>query len=244
MNKININNNDLKLLNDMYGNSLDEELAKYDDNYPVQYIIGYVDFYGYKINVNKNVLIPRFETEGLVEKTNKLLSKYNLTNTNALDIGTGSGCISIVLKHLNPNLGIDALDISNDALKVAKNNAIENNVDINFINKDIREFTSNKKYGLVISNPPYVDYDEEVDVKTKYEPQNAIFADNNGLYYYDYILNNISKMLDDKFILAFEIGYNQGDYLKELASKIFIDSNIIVEQDLYGRQRYLFIIRA
>ena len=131
--QVNLLNNigpaDLKLLKEIYKDNLDYALKKLKEHYPIQYLIGYVDFYNTKINVNENVLIPRFETELLVEKAIKFLKTKNYHNL--LDICTGSGCIAIALKK-NLNINIDALDISNEALKIAKINATQNNTSLNF----------------------------------------------------------------------------------------------------------------
>ena len=166
--------NDIELIKKYVAIAKQEEALKLLENgYPVQYIIGNVDFYGNIINVNENVLIPRFETEYLVDKTIKYINKLNNKELDILEIGTGSGCISIALKK-SLKSDIDAIDISAKAIEVAKTNAINNNVKINFLECDIHKFKSNKKYDLIISNPPYVPYNSIVDEKIKYEPQNAI----------------------------------------------------------------------
>ena len=126
----------------------------------VQYIVGNVNFYGFTINVNPNVLIPRFETEELVNKTLEYLKKYFNSNIDIIDIGTGSGCIAISLKKLLPNSHVTAIDISNKALEVAKENAKINEVEITFGLSDI--FSSVEgKFDLLISNPPYIDYNDQ-----------------------------------------------------------------------------------
>ena len=140
------------------------------DGYPIQYLIGYVDFYGYKINVNEDVLIPRYETEYLLEKVINISKKIFSNKINILDIGTGSGAISIVLKNeLNSN--VTACDISKKALNVAINNAKINNSSIKFIKSDI--FSNiNDKFDIIISNPPYISSDEVImDSVKKYEPK-------------------------------------------------------------------------
>ena len=217
----------------------DYELLK--DGYPIQYLIGYVDFYGYKINVNEDVLIPRYETEYLLEKIINISKKIFSDKINILDIGTGSGAISIVLKNeLNSN--VIACDISEKALNTAINNAKINNSSINFIKSDI--FSNvNDKFDIIISNPPYISSDEVImDSVKKYEPNLALYAPKDGLYFYEEILKDARKYLNDKFIIAFEIGWWQGNLICDIAKRYFNDSIIRIEKDLTGRDRYLFII--
>ena len=237
-----MNKLDEKLLIEKYG-SLEAIKTKLDNHYPIQYLIGYVDFYGYRINVDERALIPRFETEGLIELVIKTINKYNLSIKHIFDIGTGSGCIDIVLlKKLN-NVNIDTIDISEKALELARENYELNNVDnISVINNDIFNYKPSKRYDLIISNPPYVDYDEEVSPEIKFEPQSAIYADNKGLLFYEYIIKESNKWINDKSLLAFEIGYNQGNYLKEYANKYYPNSIIEIHKDLSGKDRYLLII--
>ena len=220
--------------------NLEEAIERYKNGEPVQYIIGNVNFYGNTIKVNKNVLIPRFETEELVEKTIKRIKNKFDQQINILDLCTGSGCIAITLKkELNSN--ITATDISIDALEVAKENIKLNNVDITLINSDLFN-NINDKFDCVISNPPYISYDEEIDELVKNnEPDIALYAPNKGLYFYEEILKNIKKHLNDRFIIAFEIGYKQGNDLVEITNKYLDNVNISVEKDLQGRDRFLFI---
>lgn len=221
---------------------LEDGIKRLNNGEPVQYIVGNVDFYGYKINVNKNVLIPRFETEELVFKTINLIKKIFNENIKILDIGTGSGCISIALKKEIPGLDITAVDISEDALVVAKNNALENNCEINFIKSDLFN-NIDDKYDLIISNPPYISYDEQImDIVKKNEPHLALYAKNNGLYFYEEIIKNSSNYLNDKNIIAFEIGYLQANEIKKMAHKYYPNSNIIIEKDMQEKDRFVFII--
>lgn len=221
---------------------LEDGIKRLNNGEPVQYIVGNVDFYGYKINVNKNVLIPRFETEELVFKTINLIKKNLNKNIKVLDIGTGSGCISIALKKEIPGLDITAVDISEDALVVAKNNALENNCEINFIKSDLFN-NIDDKYDLIISNPPYISYDEQImDIVKKNEPHLALYAKNNGLYFYEEIIKNSSNYLNDKNIIAFEIGYLQANEIKKMAHKYYPNSNIIIEKDMQEKDRFVFII--
>ena len=211
------------------------------DGYPIQYLIGYVDFYGYKINVNEDVLIPRYETEYLLEKVINISKKIFSNKINILDIGTGSGAISIVLKNeLNSN--VTACDISKKALNVAINNAKINNSSIKFIKSDI--FSNiNDKFDIIISNPPYISSDEVImDSVKKYEPNLALYAPKDGLYFYEEIIKDARKYLNDKFIIAFEIGWWQGNLICDITKRYFNDSIIRIEKDLTNRDRYLFII--
>lgn len=220
--------------------NLEEAIERFNNNEPVQYIIGNVNFYGNMIKVNKNVLIPRFETEELVEKTiKKINNKFN-KKINILDLCTGSGCIAITLKK-ELDCNVTASDISNDALEVAEENIKLNNTDINLISSNLFKKINNK-FDCIISNPPYISYDEEIDAIVKNnEPSIALYASNNGLYFYEEILKNIKKYLNDEFIIAFEIGYKQGKELIKITNKYLNDINISVEKDLQGRDRFLFI---
>ena len=221
---------------------LDEGINRLNNGEPVQYIIGNVNFYGNTIKVDKRVLIPRFETEELVDRTIKyLVNHFSNKNLDIIDLGTGSGCIAITLKKIL-SCNIDAIDISNDALEVARDNAKTNNVEINFILNDMLTGI-NKKYDCIISNPPYISYEEEImDVVKNNEPNVALYASNEGLYFYEEILKNCSKNLKDKYLIAFEIGYKQGDKIKALALKYLPTCEVKIEQDLQGKDRFLFIM--
>lgn len=221
--------------------NIEEDYKKLLEGYPIQYLIGYVDFYGYKIYVNENVLIPRYETEYLVQKTINYSKKIFNDKLDILDLGTGSGAISIVLgRELNSI--VTGVDISEDALNVAKKNAIENKVSINFIKSNMLDSVEGK-YDIVVSNPPYIDIDEKImDSVKKYEPHLALYAKDNGLYFYKNILSNIKPYLKERFIIAFEIGWWQGALIEKIAQEYFEDSNVLIEKDLTNRDRYIFII--
>ena len=218
---------------------LDEGIELLNKGISPQYIVGNVDFYGNIINVDSRVLIPRFETELLVEKTIHYINNLFNKKVSILDIGTGSGCIAITLKK-EIDCDVVASDISLDAIDVAKRNAINNNVDILFVNSDIFSNIDNK-FDVIISNPPYVKETESVGEETKYEPQNALFAKNNGLYFYEEILKNISKLSTMPKLVAFEIGMNEGEDIKSLALKYLSTKKILIEKDLTNRDRYIFI---
>lgn len=242
MNKINdLNPIDKELLIKKYG-SLDKIKDQIESNYPIQYLIGNVNFYGYDFLCDERVLIPRFETEGLIEKTISYLKELKLDNAKVLDMGTGSGCIAITLKKELPNIQVKAIDISNDALDVARLNAKNLDVSIAFELADIFKYESKDKYDLLIANPPYIAFNEEVDESIKYEPKQAIYAEDNGLIFYKHILKIAPKILNDKSLIAMEIGYQQGSVLKTYAKEYFPNAKIIISKDLASKDRYLFII--
>ncbi len=223
-----------------YGNpnTYEEDYMRLQAGEPVQYIVGSVEFYGYPILVNPNVLIPRFETEGLVEQ---IVAKVkNRSTLKIVDLGTGSGCIAIALKK-RLNCEMDAVDISSKALEVAKENAKNNQVDITFYEGDFLKPLSGS-YDVIVSNPPYLSYEEEImEIVAKNEAKIALYAEDNGLICYKKILKDAKSHLRPKGLIAFEIGYQQGDILKEYAHTIFPDAVITVEKDLQGKERYLWI---
>ena len=231
---------DIEYLKKYYKGNIEDALKRLDNGEPVQYIVGEVDFYGNILKVNKNVLIPRFETEELVDYIIKYIKEKFDTQVEIIDIGTGSGAIAISLKK-NTNSNITATDISKEALEVAKENAKLNNVDINFINTNIYDGIDNK-FDIVISNPPYIAYDEEImDIVKNNEPHTALYADKNGLYFYEEILKNIKTILKEKYLVAFEIGQTQYADIKSFKDKYLPESNITCMKDMQGRDRMVFI---
>ena len=225
-------------LDETYYNKCLKELEK---GRPIQYIIGEVNFYGYDFKVDENVLIPRFETELLVDKTIKKIKKYfNNNKVDILDLGTGSGCIAITLKK-ELNSSVDAIDISKEAIDIAKYNAKSNNVDINLINEDMTKYYG-RQYDVIISNPPYISHNEEImDIVKDNEPHIALYADNEGLYYYEEIIKNIKNITKDKYLVCFEIGCTQGKQITDIANKYLKDVNISIEKDYANLDRYVFI---
>lgn len=227
-----------KNLDDNYYNNCLKEL---EIGKPIQYIIGNVDFYGNIINVNESVLIPRFETELLVEKTiKKIKTIFKDKKIDILDLGTGSGCIAITLsKEITSD--VDALDISKEALDVAKQNAKQNNVNINFIHQDMSTYKE-KRYNVIISNPPYIKYDEEImDIVKNNEPHLALYAEDNGLYFYKKIIDNIPYITKEKYLICFEIGYTQSTEIVDYAKQKLGDIHITVEKDYSDKDRFIFI---
>jgi release factor glutamine methyltransferase len=237
----NISKNDFQLLQKKYSN-MDLIIKKINDGYPIQYLIGNVNFYGYDIKVNPNVLIPRFETESLVEKTIEYIKKLKLEYGSVLDIGTGSGCISVALKKEIDTLSITAIDKSRKAIKVAKNNAKYNKIEVNNICKDVYKFNLINTYDIIISNPPYLTMGDDVSFETKYEPKEALYVKSEPLEYYKQIFKIASKSLNKKGLIALEIDENEGTNMKKLAKEYFPKAKINLEKDLAGKDRFLFVI--
>ncbi len=219
---------------------LKQGLEKLKQGLPVQYIVGSTNFYGYEIKVNKNVLIPRFETEELVEKTLGYIQKLFTYPVAIVDLGTGSGCIAIALKK-QIKANITAVDISSKALEVAKENALVNDADIEFLRGNMLDVLT-KKYDVIISNPPYISENEEImDIVKNNEPKEALYAPNNGLFYYEEILKKAHKYLKTKYLIAFEIGYKQASSIQKLVLTYLQNSKIVIEKDLQGRDRFVFV---
>ncbi len=233
---------DYDLLLKLKGKNFKRTLNKVNKGYPIQYAIGHVNFFGYEIKVNKNVLIPRFETEQLVEETLKLINSNETIKI--LDLGTGSGCIAISLKKRLPNSEVTAIDKSFKALQVAKKNAMINDVDINFRRMNMEKIIPGK-YDLIISNPPYISKDEEVmPLVKKYEPKMALFAKKDGLYFYEVILNNYKDHLTTNGIIALEIGHLQKEAIFNIIKKAMPKARFVCQKDYSGKDRFIFIFNS
>ncbi len=245
MNKIEkpafLNEVDWKIIKEKYPNNLSKIVKKLQNHYPVQYIIGNVDFYNSMIIVNKNVLIPRFETERLIEKLVKKFQNQKMENKRVIDLGTGSGCIAISLQK-EWNCQMTAIDISSKAIRLAKKNAINNHVKIEFKKQPI-EKVDLENYDIIISNPPYVRKKEPVGEEIKYEPQKAIFAKQDGLYFYEIILKKVADLKNKPTLIAFEIGAQQGLAIKHIAKKYLKKYKIIIEKDYTEKDRFVFITK-
>lgn len=218
---------------------LEAGLKELKEGRPVQYIVGNVNFYGVNLLVNENVLIPRFETETLVEKTINY-AKELTEPLDILDIGTGSGAIAITLaKHLSCH--VLATDISKEALETAKTNSKRNNVQIEFKQSDILKNVQGK-FDIIISNPPYIAKDEVIDDLVKdNEPHLALYAEEDGLYFYRNILENVKPFLKEKSLIAFEIGMTQSNAITKIAQNYLPHAKVSTEKDLTGKDRYIFI---
>ena len=212
------------------------------ENKPIQYVIGNVNFYGLKFIVNKNVLIPRFETEELVEQVVEYTKDLNKDKIKILDLGCGSGAIGLTLKSILKDSEVTLTDISNDALEVAKLNANNLNLDVTFIESDWFSNIKLEKYDIIVSNPPYIRTDEEIEEIVKNnEPSLALYGGVDGLDCYRKILANIKPYLNNKFLIAFEIGESQKEEIYDIVNKYLKDIEITCKKDLYGRNRMIFV---
>ena len=210
---------------------------------PIQYVLGKTTFMDLEFKVNNSVLIPRPETEELV----RLMLKEDLDGKEVLDIGTGSGCIAISLTKNLHNAKVSALDISKDALEVALENAELNNVNIEFIHADIFEYQSDKKYDVIVSNPPYVLESEKMLMKQNvlnYEPEIALFVDDiNALKYYESIIKFSLNNLNSQGQIFFETNENYKDELNKLAQNY--EYNIIeFKLDINDKNRFLILSKV
>lgn len=212
------------------------------ENKPIQYVIGNVNFYGLKFIVNKNVLIPRFETEELVEQVVEYTKDLNKDKIKILDLGCGSGAIGLTLKSILKDSEVTLVDISKEALEVAKLNANNLNLDVTFIESDLFSNVKLEKYDIIVSNPPYIRTDEEIEEIVKNnEPSLALYGGVDGLDCYRKILANIKPYLNNKFLIAFEIGESQKEEIYDIVNKYLKDIEITCKKDLYGRNRMIFV---
>jgi protein-(glutamine-N5) methyltransferase, release factor-specific len=218
---------------------LNEYVEKRLGHMPIQYILNKAYFCGLPLYVNENVLIPRFDTEVLVEEVLALSKKDK--SKRILDMCTGSGAIAIALKKLGGFDRVDALDISDNALEVAKRNAKELDLDINFLKSDMfSSLTSEIKYDIIVSNPPYIQSDVvdtlENEVKD-FEPRLALDGDVDGMKFYKVIAENYEDYLADNGVLALEIGYDEADDIRAL----FEGKNVVIKKDLANLDRVAII---
>lgn len=230
-------------INSHYFNIMEDLISKYiNDGLPIQYILGYTNFYGLKLKVNKDVLIPRPETELLVEKAVEEI-KTNCYK-NAIDLGTGSGAIAIAVKK-ETGVVMTAVDISTSAIEVAEENSRTYGLDIEFIESDMFSSVSGT-YDVILSNPPYIACDDINNVsKIVYanEPHLALFSDDNGLYYYKKIIDNLDMYLSDGGVAIMEIGYNQASDINTYLESHANNYQMQVYKDYNNHDRVIVIRR-
>lgn len=219
---------------------LDNIITQLQTGKPVQYILGYTEFYGLNFEVNAAVLIPRPETEELVSW---VIESVDNTAINILDIGTGSGCIAISLKHELPHASVSAIDISTGALVTAAKNAAANQADVNFIEADILkagDLTIEHKFDMIVSNPPYVTETDKQQMHsnvTNFEPHTALFvSETDPILFYNAIADFAVKKLNANGLLFFEINESYGtDVVEMLKGRAF--KNIELKKDMRGKDR-------
>ena len=237
-----IKNFDEKLANIDY---FDRNLKKLSIGEPIQYIVKEAPFFNLDITVNKDVLIPRPETEGLVQIIIDEIKKNNIPHQSIGDICTGSGCIALYFKTIFPTSNVYAIDKYSNALNIAKINFKKYGKEIiTFLGDKIDPLLSlNIQLDILVSNPPYVSNLKELEEKViKYEPLHAIYS-KNGTEFYEYYFKNYKKIMNRKFLMGFEINYDQEEKLTFYISKYFDLKTVSYRfiKDIYGKTRYLII---
>lgn len=217
-------------------------------NIPVQHIMGYETFFGHKFIVNDDVLIPRFETEELVAN---ILSTYDDVfdgrSVKVVDVGTGSGAIGVTLAVEEANMDVTVTELSEAALEVAKQNAVNLKADIDFYQGDMLQplLERGLKFDILVSNPPYIPLTEDVDPLVKdNEPHLALFGGEDGLKFYRQILKDAHKVLNTPNIIAFEHAYNHKEAMAELIKQHFPNAQFETLKDLNGKDRMTVIVNA
>ena len=242
----------------LFSNSLSEQISKENEekyfsliekhikeDVPLSHLVGFEYFYDRKYKVTKDVLSPRMETEELIYKVIEYVNASNKNKFKILDLCTGSGIIAITLKKELEQVSVDiiASDISEEALEVAKENSQSHDATIKFIKSDIFN-NIDDKFDIIVSNPPYIDRKNEVTMQDNvlnYDPHLALFAEEEGMYFYRKIIEQANDYLNENGVIFFEIGYDQKDKIIKLA-----DMNgylAEVYKDINGRDRMAFLVR-
>lgn len=213
---------------------------------PIQHIIGYEMFFGHDFIVNEDVLIPRYETEELVENILYHLDDYfaDYEVIKVADIGTGSGAIACTLALEESKTEVYATDISEKALLVAQSNNTKHDAGVNFLQGDMLEplIYNNITVDVLVSNPPYIPQEQYVDGSVKdHEPNIALFGGVDGLDYYRIIFKNAKQVCNEKALLAFEFGFDQKEALEKLVVESFPNTEYQFLKDMNGKDRMLFV---
>ena len=241
----------------LFSNSFSEQMSKENENkyfsliekhikedVPLSHLVGFEYFYDRKYKVTKDVLSPRMETEELIYKVIEYVKASSKNNFKILDLCTGSGIIAITLKKELSQFSIDvvASDISEEAIKVAKENAQSHDATIKFIQSDIFNNIADK-FDIIVSNPPYIDRKDEVTMQDnvlKYDPHLALFAEEEGMYFYRKIIEQANDYLNENGVIFFEIGYDQKDKIIKLADLNGYSAEVY--KDINGRDRMAFLV--
>ena len=242
----------------LFSNSLSEQISKENEekyfsliekhikeDVPLSHLVGFEYFYDRKFKVTKDVLSPRMETEELIYRVVEYVKSTKKNNLKILDLCTGSGIIAITLKKELSQFSIDvvASDISEEAIKVAKENAQSHDATIKFIKSDIFN-NIDDKFDIIVSNPPYIDRKDEVTMQDnvlKYDPHLALFAEEEGMYFYRKIIEQANDYLNENGVMFFEIGYDQKDKIIKLADMNGYSAEVY--KDINGRDRMAFLVR-
>ena len=242
----------------LFSNNLSEQISKeIEDKYfsliekhikedvPLSHLVGFEYFYDRKYKVTKDVLSPRMETEELMYKVIEYVKASNKNKFKILDLCTGSGIIAITLKKELEQVSVDVIasDISEEAIEVAKENAKFHDATIKFIKSDIFNNIDNK-FDIIVSNPPYIDRKDEVTMQDnvlKYDPHLALFAEEEGMYFYRKIIEQANDYLNENGVIFFEIGYDQKDKIIKLADMNGFSAEVY--RDINGRDRMAFLVR-
>ena len=242
----------------LFSNKLSEQLSKeIEEKYfsliekhiredvPLSHLVGFEYFYNRKFKVTKDVLSPRMETEELIYKVVEYVKATKKSNLKILDLCTGSGIIAITLKKELDQFSIDvvASDISQEAIKVAKENVQFHDATIKFIQSDIFD-SIDDKFDVIVSNPPYIDRKDKVTMQDnvlKYDPHLALFAEEEGMYFYRKIIEQANNYLNDNGVIFFEIGYDQKEKIIKLADMNGYSAEVY--KDINGRDRMAFLER-
>ena len=222
-----------------------ESVNRYLNGEMIEYIFNKAYFLGSPFYVDKNVLIPRQETEQLVLETGKLIQKMFDKDINVADVCCGSGAIGLSLNKLLPNNQYFLSDISKEAIRVSKINAKSFNQleNTSFLEGDMLKpfIDANIKLDVIVCNPPYIENIESIDKKTlEQEPHLALLASPNTKFYEE-LMKNSPRVLNDKYLIAFEIGEDMKESMKTLVRKYYPDDEFYFQEDIYGKTRFLFI---
>ena len=242
----------------LFSNSFSEQMSKENENkyfsliekhikedVPLSHLVGFEYFYDRKYKVTKDVLSPRMETEELIYKVIEYVKASNKNKFKILDLCTGSGIIAITLKKELDQVSVDVIasDISEEAIEVAKENAQSHNATIKFIKSDMFN-NIDDKFDIIVSNPPYIDRKDEVTMQDnvlKYDPHLALFAEEEGMYFYRKIIEQAKDYLNENGVMFFEIGYDQKDKIIKLADMNGYSAEVY--RDINGRDRMAFLVR-
>lgn len=240
----------------MYDEEVDQELEnkflagmeEYYQGKPIQYIKGVETFFGRDFKVNENVLIPRYETEELVENILYRIDDYfaDYNEITLCDVGTGSGAIATSLALEESRLKVYATDISPEAVEVAKDNADTLGANVEFMVGDMLQplLERKLKIDIFVSNPPYIPQDQQIEAMVKdNEPHVALFGGNDGLYFYRKIFQGVEPLLNNRALLAFEMGFDQRELMEEALKEYFPNDPHEIIKDINGKDRMLFIYR-